>query len=65
VVVGIVLAVSIGFGIAQNESQNLNLDRYHPGHPTVAEDRQDRISELRKANQPASEDPKRSSGPGR
>lgn len=68
VVVGIVLAISIGIGIAQNDRPSLTLDRFHPGHPTVAEDRQERVSELREADQFSGErqmDPIRASGPGR
>jgi hypothetical protein len=68
VVVGIVVAVSIGIGVAQSESQDLTVDRYHPGHPAVSEDRQERISELREGEQPAADhrdDLRRVSGPGR
>jgi hypothetical protein len=67
-VVGIAIAVSIGIGIAQSESQDLTLDRFHPGHPTVAEDRHERIAELRGSEHPSvadNSDPKRTSGPGR
>jgi hypothetical protein len=47
VVVGVVLAISIGIGVAQSNGQDLSLDRYQPGHPTVGEDRQERIADMR------------------
>jgi hypothetical protein len=70
VVVGGVLAVSIGIGIAQSDGQDPTLDRYHPGHPTVADDRQEKIADMRDDDLvvvpetdlerfPATEDPKR------
>jgi hypothetical protein len=68
VVFGIVVAISIGIGVAQIDSPDLTVDRYHPGHPTVSEDRQERISVLREGEQPAADhrnDPRRVSGPGR
>jgi hypothetical protein len=50
---GIVIARSIGFGIAQSDGADLTVDRYHPGHPKVTEDRQERIAALREADRSA------------
>jgi hypothetical protein len=49
VAAGIAIAIAIGIGMAQNDSPDLTLDRYHPGHPTISEDRQERIAALREA----------------
>jgi hypothetical protein len=54
--VSLAAAISIGIGVAQSESQEVNLDRFHPGHPEISEDRQERIAALREAKV---ENPKR------
>lgn len=67
VAVGVAIALSIGIGIAQSGNRDLTLDRYHPGHPVVSEDRQERIAELQGIRHSGEDrvDPKRESGPGR
>jgi hypothetical protein len=65
---GVAIAFSVGIGIAQSDGSDLTVDRYHPGHPVVSEDRQERIAALREAEQATVEprpDPKVLSGPGR
>jgi hypothetical protein len=48
--VSLAAAISIGIGVAQSEGQDANLDRFHPGHPEISEDRQERIADLREAS---------------
>jgi hypothetical protein len=55
-IVSLASAVAIGIGIGQAGSQDVTLDRFHPGHPQISEDRQERIAALREARV---DDPKR------
>jgi hypothetical protein len=50
VVLSLAVAVSIGIGMTQSH-QDVALDRFHPGHPEVTGDRQERITALRDAEQ--------------
>jgi hypothetical protein len=49
--VSLAIAISIGIGLAQGNDQDVTLDGFHPGHPKVTEDRQERITTLRDVEQ--------------
>jgi hypothetical protein len=48
-IVSLATAISIGIGVAQSDTQDLTVDRFHPGHPQISEDRQERVAALREA----------------